>query len=201
MISGGPVSLLAFSLAIFALGCVAHRFFARLTAVPFDQEEAFERASTEAQRLLDEGSGNVDSFIAAFGQDLVNHFGPESGVTELTIHDLREHVESAVLDLLLNCDCGHCWGSSGEDGAFWIEARYGDNGLSLRGLVAHETLMHEVACSPSHLMVAKAGGDVQNVTMTCETCKTARVVTSIHRLCLGKKPECAACVALGGASA
>ena len=167
------------------------------------QAEAISRFVAETRRVLDQDRKSVDRFVHGLGEALFNSFEGAPWLRDVTLHDLRNHVECATFSLVQGCPCGQCAGYS-QGGAFWVEARRAPNGLHLAAYTAMKLIDQGVACSlgnadqARHQPLRTTVPPGQNVEMICADCGKP-VVTSLDHIGQGKKPLCAACVQ-GGAS-
>lgn len=193
-IEGGPVALASLFLisvalaAAFAAAIDWGRRWLRHRTIPVTGE--LSRLITETRRILDDNEKGIFTFMDRFGRDLYEEAGSE--MAHVTLHDLRNHVECAVYDLVQGCDCGECSGVS--DGMFfWIEAEFREGRLWLHGTVRKELTRVDAGAAPA-VEQAKLSA---NVTMVCSRCRERQVVTSIDHLGEGKQPVCAACIAGG----
>lgn len=152
----------------------------------------------ETRRLLAKDPRAVDLFIAEFGHALGEEFSGEPWLADVTIADLRNHVECAVFGLVQGCPCGNCSGVS-EGGDFWVEARFGPRGIVLGGGVNQIVTSTDVACdrkmteASKHPMFRAGVPPDDSVSMVCAC--GSQVVTNLDYIAKGKKPVCAACLA------
>lgn len=191
----GPVTLAVFIFIFVAVGyglswIVAHWGW-KQHRLHQEQTKRIMEIIAETRRLLAKDPTRVGQFIDAFGRDLLDHFGAEPTIRGLTIHDLRNHVEIAVFNLLAGCPCGNCPGVS-QGPRFWIEAQHDWSGLLLQGFVSKG--YDQVALRVDVRRPNVKSATHENVTMVCVVCKEMPVVTSIEHIGEGKPPTCAGCL-------
>lgn len=150
----------------------------------------------ESRRLLSIDEKAVSEFVHGFGQEVFDCFDGETWLRDLTLHDLRAIVESAVFELVRGCACGECAGRAGPD-QFYVEARFHEKGISLNGIIARQVIGVDIDCE---IKRDRVDSKHESITMVCEACKETPVMTSIGHISAGKKPICAPCAA-GGARA
>lgn len=200
-IQGGPIGLTIFIILFLAIGfgiCYAWFWWrSRGHRQHVHQAEHLTGLITETRRVLAENVQKVNDFVHGFAREVGTEFAGADWLHELTLDDVRNHVECAVFDLIQGCRCGQCTGIS-HGGAFWVEATYTVDGLRLSGMVAHTLTSVAFPCSPpkgpaQHQEPLKTSVPPnQNVEMTCACGRP--VVTSLDHIGDGKKPRCAVCV-------
>jgi len=189
----GPVALTTYTILAAILGALMFWGAAKFDRRAREAYEAHRRhlseSVVETLRLLDQDRRSVNVFMDAFGRDLVDAFG--AAVKDMTLHDMRTHIEIAVFDLVQGCRCGECSGVS-DCGMFRIEASYFEKGLRLRGVISRESIVSEVACTPRrdvHFQHSE-----KDMTMICVRCKAEPVVITIESIGQGKHPVCDGCM-------
>jgi hypothetical protein len=206
-LQGGPFGLTIFIVMVLAVGGgIVHvwhmwqrwRLESHARQVHFAQQ--IKPLIDETRRVLDQDRNSINNFIDELGRELLAAFPGESWHKDVTLADLRNHVECAVFELLSGCRCGRCAGIS-NGGSFWVEATYADGGLRLKALVPHPLATVVVPCSPrgaadkDHPHAFQQPTPPHNVEFTCDCGKP--VTTSIDHITQGKPAKCAACVAGG----
>lgn len=201
-IQGGPFGLTFFVILLLALGFgLCYSWFwwrSRGHRQNVHQAERLTELIAETRRVIAENAPVVNQFVHGFSKEISIEFAGADWLHQLTLADVRNHVECAVFDLIQGCRCGNCTGIS-HGGAFWVEATYTADGLRLSGIVAHTLMSVAFPCTPpkgpaqQHEEPLKTSVPPnQNVEMTCACGRP--VVTSLDHIGDGKKPKCAVCV-------
>lgn len=203
-IQGGPIGLTLFIILVLAIGFgLCYTWFWWQSRPHRESVHAAQQLTAliaETRRVLAADAKQVNDFVHGFGREIAIEFAGADWLQECTLDDMRKHVEVAVFNLIQGCRCGHCSGTS-NGGAFWIEARYSMEGITLDGYVAHSLMSVDVACAPpekgsgQHDPLKTSVPPNQNVEMRCACGKP--VMTSLDHIGEGKKPVCAVCIAGG----
>jgi len=204
-LQGGPIGLTMFIILVLSIGfgiCYAWFWWlARPREQHANEVKRLNALVVETRRVLAADARHVNDFVHGFGREISVEFAGAEWLQQFTLDDMRKHVEVAVFDLIKGCRCGHCVGMS-NGGAFWIEATYSMDGITLTGYVAHSLMSVAITCPPPEPGTAQHQEPLrtsvppyQNVEMKCACGKP--VMTSLDHIGEGKKPVCASCIAGG----